>query len=187
MTKPRRTNGPAATRAKGPRAHTRRARRRTLTIGGLAACALASMAIYLALPGKQGPTPPRAISTVAANRRVCVLSDPGDTDLPTVDSGLRQAANTNGHLNVQHFLVSQGQSDAAPILNSMISLGCSVIVGLGTQAHAAVLAYASNEPSSSARFIIVANAPANTARLSAIAPADLTSNTVATLVESDEE
>ena len=188
--KPKRGGIPEATRARTPGPHLGGGRRRrTLvllsSLAGVVLAAVAAFAIYLALPDHTGPTPPKAVSTVDANRRVCVLSDPGDTRLADVDSGLQQAAQMNGHLNVQHFTAPPAQTDVTPTLNSLITLRCAVIVGLGPRVSDAVAAYTDGSQKSTVRFIVVGSTPANSPQVSAIDPTALTPSAIATLVEGD--
>lgn len=136
---------------------TARSARKSWIIGTAAAVViLAAVVSTVVLTRGRNTTPPKPISQADANQRDCVLTDPGDSTLPTVLSGLDQAAKTSGHIDVQQFAVPASANDATPYLNSLIQQRCILIVALGDEAADAVRAHVSAATQDSAiRFVVV--------------------------------
>ena len=185
--KKNRSNIPNSTQIRLEADERARQRRRTLLLRtGLAVVACAAVATAsLFLRHSHNVQPNKPVSTVDANARACVLADPNDPALTTIDAGLQQAATANGHLNIQHYSIPSTDTDARPILNGLIADRCEVVVGAGPQADQAIEAYAADGQSPAAKLIIVGAAATGDANISILSPAGLTASAVATLVEND--
>lgn len=181
---------PDAARRKHEKFQTEQEHRRTLrhrtvyAVTGLVVIAAAVLTTAL-WPRHHGPTPPTPASQVDTYHRACILTDPGDPDLPTAQAGLHQAGTTTGDIDVQNYPLPTATTNAAPYLASLISNKCTVILTLGDQPDIAVDAYAQNNPNTTLKFVTIAG-PSTTSRAITVLPAtDLTASSIATLVEND--
>jgi hypothetical protein len=148
-------------------------------------CAAVAAIVLLAFRSPAAQQPPTPVSTVDSNARACVLTDPNDAALPTVDAGLQQAAQANGHLNIQHYPIPTAATDARSLLNGLIGGRCTVVVGVGQQADQAIEAYASDGQTPSVKLIAVGGGSTASSGVAVLPSSGLTSDAVAKLVEGD--
>ena len=165
--------------------HHRTLRHRTIyTITGL--IVITAVVVTVALwPRHHGPTPPAPVSQVDTYHRACILTDPSDPDLPTVQAGLHQAATTAGNITVQNYPLPTATTNAAPYLASLISNKCTLIIALGTQPDTAVDAYAQNNPKTTLKLVTIAGPNTTSTAITALPATDLTASTIAALAERD--
>ena len=157
-------------------------RRRTLTavIGFVAALAVtAAVVVTLALTRHPAPAAPTAVSTVAENRRACLLSDPGQAASATVFSGMQQAAQSRGGVNVQQATLPAQATDAAPELAGLIQQQCTVIFAVGPLSITAAQAAAGNAQPRTVTFVLVGDTAVSGSHISTLPITGLSGDRVA--------
>jgi hypothetical protein len=159
------------------RRHTRTAR---LAIAALAACAIASFAIYLALPDDHPQGPPKPASTVADNKNACLLADADQSQTPTVFADLQQAAATLGDVNARQTTLPPQADDAAPELAGLVQQHCNVIYTLGPLSTSAAKAAATDNQGTTATIIAITDSAIPGAHLATLPLAHITASQVAT-------
>ena len=156
------------------------AQRRTLSVAVTCLAAIAvAVVIALSLTRHSAPAPPAAVSTVAENRRACLLSDPGQAASATVFAGLQQAAKTRGGVNVQRATLPAQATDAAPELAGLIQQQCTAIYAVGPLSTEAARAAAGNAQPRAVTFVLVSDVPVSGDHLSTLPVTGLTADQVA--------
>jgi hypothetical protein len=157
-----------------------------MAIAVLAVGALASLAIYLALPGDRRPTPPKPASTVADNKNACLLADADQPQAPSVFADLQQAAATLGGVNVRQTTLPPQVNDAAAELAGLIQQHCNVVYTLGPLSTTAAKAASANTQPAPVAFVAVTDDALSGTRLAVLpathlTPAQITASLTAAL------
>ena len=181
--KTRRTSVPGSKQGKIRRAQTPPARCRALlpraAIATLALGAIASLAIYLALPDNHRPTPPKPASTVADNKNACLLADANQPQTPSAFADLQQAAATLGGINVRQTTLPTKVEDAAPELAGLIQQHCDVIYTVGPLSTAAVKAATATSQPNGLAFVAITDDAVSGTRLTKLSAAHLSASQIA--------
>lgn len=107
-------------------------RRRMTVLTARAAAAAAALVSITACSGQHSPRPPKAVSTVDRQPRVCLFT--GDSaDAPTADrawAGISEAAARPHALTVQRYRLPSGVNPGS-YLGTLAQMRCTVIVTVG--------------------------------------------------------
>ncbi|MBS2548435.1 hypothetical protein KGQ19_16330 [Catenulispora sp. NL8] len=123
-----------------------------------------AVAVMAARSGsRHAPVPPKPVSTVAANKRVCLLTD-GSPAAQTAWAGMQDFAKGGG-INIQRTTIPPKAPDADSYLSGILQQNCLVIVAVGNGPAQAADDAAAYHPET--RFVVIGSAQrrANTAVL----------------------
>ena len=151
-----------------------------LSLGAVAAGALASLTIYLELPDNHRSGPPKPVSTVADNKNACLLADANQPQALAIFADLREAAATLGDVNVRQTTLPPQTTDAAPELAGLIQQRCNVIYALGPLSTSAAKAAAINNEDAPVAIIAITDRTISATHLTTLPLAQITANQVAT-------
>ena len=122
---------------------------------GVVGIAVVVGAIVVATSGSgDTPVPPKPVSSVAMNTRVCLFTD-GSPATPTAWNGMQDFAKGGG-VNIQRTAVPSNAPDDDAYLNGLVQENCQVIVAVGNGPAQAADDAAAYHPG--IRFVIIGSA-----------------------------